>query len=194
MLVPGSGLGRLAHEVASAGYRVEANEFSPLFVTATDWIFNRREGAPLGLYPLAHIFSENYEPTVRPTQKRCLRGGCCAAECSWRLHAWCAGPVHEGDSALPALGGEAEVSSRVACSWRVSAARRVPTFAQDSGADRWRVDRWGGRGMRMTVGDFVALYKSGGPAHDKFDAVRAPRQPQPWCMSPCAGKRGLFGC
>jgi hypothetical protein len=44
----------------------------------------------------------------------------------------------------------------------------------------------------MTVGDFVALYKSGGPAHDEFDAVRAPRQPQPWCMSPCAGKRGLL--
>ena len=31
--------------------------------------------------------------------------------------------------------------------------------------------RWGGRTMRMTVGDFVALYKTGGPVHQQFDSV-----------------------
>lgn len=110
VLVPGAGLGKLAHEIMSAGYQVESNEFSPLFVTATDWAFNKLE-KELAVYPLAHIFSENNEPKDQYTRTT-IR------------------------------------------SPRLEAQRR-----------------WGGRTMRMTVGDFVSLYKTGGPVHQQFDAI-----------------------
>jgi len=58
ILLPGAGLGRLALLLAAAGYKVEANDASRLFVTAADYLLNR---APKGnIFPLAHVFSENW--------------------------------------------------------------------------------------------------------------------------------------
>eukprot|EP00932_Pfiesteria_piscicida_P008342 SRR837773.18727.p1 GENE.SRR837773.18727~~SRR837773.18727.p1 ORF type:complete len:384 (+),score=7.53 SRR837773.18727:71-1153(+) len=59
VLVPGAGLARLAVEIASEGFVVEANEASRLFLTFADYMLNR---APAGvpLYPMAHVFSENF--------------------------------------------------------------------------------------------------------------------------------------
>eukprot|EP00286_Rhodomonas_abbreviata_P012587 CAMPEP_0181320518 /NCGR_PEP_ID=MMETSP1101-20121128/18167_1 /TAXON_ID=46948 /ORGANISM="Rhodomonas abbreviata, Strain Caron Lab Isolate" /LENGTH=251 /DNA_ID=CAMNT_0023428229 /DNA_START=525 /DNA_END=1276 /DNA_ORIENTATION=- len=59
VLVPGSGLSRLAFELMRAGYQVECNEFSPFFATVTDYLFNHcREQHTI--FPLAHVFSENW--------------------------------------------------------------------------------------------------------------------------------------
>lgn len=60
VLLPGCGLGRLAVDIAAAGYRVEANDVSRLFLTAADWVLNRPPARPLRLFPLAHVFSENW--------------------------------------------------------------------------------------------------------------------------------------
>ena len=58
VMVPGAGLGRLAYEIALKGYEVEANEYSGVFCTVADWLFNRCSSAHT-VYPLAHVFSEN---------------------------------------------------------------------------------------------------------------------------------------
>lgn len=62
VLVPGCGLGRLALELAAEGYRVEANDASRLFLTFADYVLNRAPAEPGAIYPLAHIFSENWGP------------------------------------------------------------------------------------------------------------------------------------
>lgn len=59
VLVPGCGLGRLAVGLASAGYRVEANDASRLFLTVADTMLNRPPPAS-PIFPLAHVFSENW--------------------------------------------------------------------------------------------------------------------------------------
>jgi len=59
VLVPGAGLCRLSWELTGAGYAVEANEYSPLFVTVAEALLNRAESTQK-LCPLAHLFSENY--------------------------------------------------------------------------------------------------------------------------------------
>jgi len=60
VLVPGCGLGRLALMLAAGGFRVEANDASRLFLTAADYLLNRAPSTGLPLYPLAHVFSENW--------------------------------------------------------------------------------------------------------------------------------------
>lgn len=44
ILVPGAGLGRLAHELASLGYRCEGNEFSMFMLLASNFILNQACG------------------------------------------------------------------------------------------------------------------------------------------------------
>ncbi|CAJ1360155.1 unnamed protein product [Effrenium voratum] len=60
VLLPGAGLGRLALMLASEGFQVEANDASRLFLTFADFILNRapKDGVPM--FPLAHVFSENW--------------------------------------------------------------------------------------------------------------------------------------
>jgi len=58
VLVPGAGLARLAAKIAKEGYVVESNEASRLFLTFADFTLNRARGADV--YPLAHVFSENF--------------------------------------------------------------------------------------------------------------------------------------
>jgi len=60
VLVPGCGLARLALELATEGYKVEANEGSRLFLTFADYVLNRAPADAQKLYPLAHVFSENW--------------------------------------------------------------------------------------------------------------------------------------
>ncbi|CAE8676471.1 unnamed protein product, partial [Polarella glacialis] len=60
VLVPGAGLGRLALDLAAEGYRVEANDASRIFLTVADFLLNRAPAAGLQLFPLAHVFSENW--------------------------------------------------------------------------------------------------------------------------------------
>lgn len=57
VLVPGAGLLRLSYEIALRGYEVESNEFSGVFCTVADWLFNRCQ-RPHTVYPLAHVFGE----------------------------------------------------------------------------------------------------------------------------------------
>jgi len=60
VLLPGAGLGRLALELASAGFDVEANDASRLFLTFADYIVNRAPASGMQLFPMAHVFSENW--------------------------------------------------------------------------------------------------------------------------------------
>lgn len=60
VLVPGAGLGRLAVALAAKGYSVEANEASRLFLTFADYVLNRATAASHVLFPMAHVFSENW--------------------------------------------------------------------------------------------------------------------------------------
>ena len=57
VLVPGAGLLRLSYEIALKGYEVESNEFSGVFCTVADWLFNRCR-KPHTVFPLAHVFGE----------------------------------------------------------------------------------------------------------------------------------------
>lgn len=59
VLLPGCGLGRLALDIAREGFKVEANDASRLFLTVADYILNRPP-APASVFPVAHVFSENY--------------------------------------------------------------------------------------------------------------------------------------
>lgn len=59
VLVPGCGLGRLAMGLAAAGYQVEANDASRLFLTVADTLLNRPPPTST-IFPLAHVFSENW--------------------------------------------------------------------------------------------------------------------------------------
>eukprot|EP00927_Polykrikos_kofoidii_P074705 TRINITY_DN70731_c0_g1_i1.p1 TRINITY_DN70731_c0_g1~~TRINITY_DN70731_c0_g1_i1.p1 ORF type:complete len:396 (-),score=46.51 TRINITY_DN70731_c0_g1_i1:95-1282(-) len=60
VLLPGAGLGRLALELAAEGYRVEANDASRLFLTFADYLLNRPPDTAMPIFPLAHLFSENF--------------------------------------------------------------------------------------------------------------------------------------
>lgn len=60
VLLPGAGLGRLALSLAAEGYRVEANDASRLFLTVADYLLNRAPSQSMPVYPLAHVFSENW--------------------------------------------------------------------------------------------------------------------------------------
>lgn len=60
VLLPGAGLGRLALSLSAEGYRVEANDASRLFLTVADFIINRAPESGSTLFPLAHVFSENW--------------------------------------------------------------------------------------------------------------------------------------
>eukprot|EP00928_Gymnodinium_smaydae_P049249 TRINITY_DN33049_c0_g1_i1.p1 TRINITY_DN33049_c0_g1~~TRINITY_DN33049_c0_g1_i1.p1 ORF type:complete len:417 (-),score=47.07 TRINITY_DN33049_c0_g1_i1:57-1136(-) len=60
VLLPGAGLGRLALEIAREGYQVEANDASKLFLTFADYVLNRAPAAGASIFPLAHVFSENW--------------------------------------------------------------------------------------------------------------------------------------
>jgi carnosine N-methyltransferase len=60
VLVPGAGLGRLALALAAKGYSVEANDASRLFLTFADYVLNRAPAESHTLFPMAHVFSENW--------------------------------------------------------------------------------------------------------------------------------------
>ncbi|CAE7293538.1 CARNMT1 [Symbiodinium natans] len=76
VLLPGAGLGRLALMMASEGFQVEANDASRLFLTFADYLLNRAPADGRQLFPLAHVFTENFGhaqqyvdmivPSVRP--------------------------------------------------------------------------------------------------------------------------------
>ncbi|XP_054752163.2 carnosine N-methyltransferase-like [Lytechinus pictus] len=60
VLVPGAGLGRLAFEIASNGYRCQGNEFSLFMLIASHFILNKStETNMFTLYPWIHAFSNN---------------------------------------------------------------------------------------------------------------------------------------
>eukprot|EP00929_Paragymnodinium_shiwhaense_P120826 TRINITY_DN92896_c0_g1_i1.p1 TRINITY_DN92896_c0_g1~~TRINITY_DN92896_c0_g1_i1.p1 ORF type:complete len:431 (-),score=102.77 TRINITY_DN92896_c0_g1_i1:50-1192(-) len=70
VLVPGCGLGRLALEIAKEGYDVEANDASRIFLTVADWVLNRPPAEAAPLFPLAHVFSENFGHAQQYVQVR----------------------------------------------------------------------------------------------------------------------------
>ncbi|XP_064645722.1 carnosine N-methyltransferase-like [Lineus longissimus] len=60
ILVPGSGLGRLAFEIARLGYSCQGNEWSLFMLFASNFILNRcHEPDELILYPYVHHWSNN---------------------------------------------------------------------------------------------------------------------------------------
>jgi carnosine N-methyltransferase len=60
VLVPGSGLGRLAWEFAKRGFRSEGNEWSVLMLLASHYVLNARQGVAYDtIHPFVHIFSNN---------------------------------------------------------------------------------------------------------------------------------------
>lgn len=60
VLLPGAGLGRLAMSLAAEGFSVEANDASRLFLTFADYVLNRAPAEGMPLFPMAHVFSENW--------------------------------------------------------------------------------------------------------------------------------------
>eukprot|EP00126_Sphaerothecum_destruens_P002238 Sdes_comp15676_c0_seq1m4697 len=63
ILVPGSGLGRLAYEIAREGFRCQGNEVSFFMLLASNFILNRSEGAfHYTFYPWIHQ-SSNHQST-----------------------------------------------------------------------------------------------------------------------------------
>lgn len=97
-----------------AGYTTECNEYSKMFVSVADFLFNGKigdSGGAMPIHPMSHVFSEN-----------------------WRL----------SDQYFSTV---------------------VPTPAPGDEARKL------GKGMRMTAGDMVAIYKKGGPGHRMFDGV-----------------------
>ncbi|KAJ7651014.1 N2227-domain-containing protein [Roridomyces roridus] len=58
VLVPGAGLGRLAHDIASLGFTSQGNEFSHYMLLASHFILNRTsEVEAYTIYPYVHSFS-----------------------------------------------------------------------------------------------------------------------------------------
>eukprot|EP00042_Codosiga_hollandica_P045042 m.451952 g.451952 ORF g.451952 m.451952 type:complete len:458 (-) comp56923_c0_seq8:37-1410(-) len=58
--IPGSGLGRLAFELASLGYCAQGNEWSAFMLMASNYVLNRCEGTHhTVLYPWAHMYCNN---------------------------------------------------------------------------------------------------------------------------------------
>ncbi|PVD36231.1 hypothetical protein C0Q70_03209 [Pomacea canaliculata] len=60
VLVPGAGLGRLAHEFARRGYNCQGNEWSLFMLIASNFVLNRcKEVEDFRLYPWVHQWSNN---------------------------------------------------------------------------------------------------------------------------------------
>lgn len=59
VLVPGAALCRLAWEISGAGYEVEANEFTPLFSTVADAMFNHADTTSV-LCPMMGNLTHNF--------------------------------------------------------------------------------------------------------------------------------------
>ncbi|XP_054279680.1 carnosine N-methyltransferase [Macrosteles quadrilineatus] len=60
VLVPGSGLGRLAFEIAHRGYTCQGNEFSLFMLFASNFVLNRCNGVNLySVYPWIHQVENN---------------------------------------------------------------------------------------------------------------------------------------
>ncbi|KAF9559623.1 hypothetical protein BGW38_009084 [Lunasporangiospora selenospora] len=58
VLVPGSGLGRLAYEIAHAGFSCQGNEFSYYMLLASNFILNKtKHVSQFKVYPYIHSFS-----------------------------------------------------------------------------------------------------------------------------------------
>ncbi|MCJ1387385.1 hypothetical protein MMC18_000228 [Xylographa bjoerkii] len=71
VLVPGSGLGRLAFEVYKLGYEVEGNELSYHQLMTSNWILNNVVAdQQFDLYPFALTFSNH---TSRENQLKCVK-------------------------------------------------------------------------------------------------------------------------
>ncbi|KAJ7783980.1 N2227-domain-containing protein [Mycena maculata] len=69
VLVPGAGLGRLAHDVAGLGFACQGNEFSHYMLLASHFILNRTsETDAHTIYPYVHSFSNgaSHEAMLRP--------------------------------------------------------------------------------------------------------------------------------
>uniref|UniRef100_A0A1B6LD18 carnosine N-methyltransferase n=1 Tax=Graphocephala atropunctata TaxID=36148 RepID=A0A1B6LD18_9HEMI len=63
ILVPGSGLGRLAFEIASRGYSCQGNEFSLFMLIASNFVLNKcNEKEMYSLYPWVHQVENNLTP------------------------------------------------------------------------------------------------------------------------------------
>jgi carnosine N-methyltransferase len=86
VLLPGCGLGRLALDCARQGFAVEANDASRLFLTVADYILNRPPAVPAKIFPVAHVFSENWSvdqqyieiETPKPSPMEVATGGSCS--------------------------------------------------------------------------------------------------------------------
>ncbi|KAJ7075566.1 N2227-domain-containing protein [Mycena belliarum] len=58
VLIPGAGLGRLAHDVAALGFTAQGNEFSHYMLLASHFVLNRTTAVGAHtLYPYVHTFS-----------------------------------------------------------------------------------------------------------------------------------------
>lgn len=79
VLVPGSGLGRLAFEIAHAGFSAQGNEFSYYMLLASNFILNKAQRVrQFKIYPYVHSFSNivraddvltsAWIPDVNPTE------------------------------------------------------------------------------------------------------------------------------
>ncbi|KAJ7667264.1 N2227-domain-containing protein [Mycena rosella] len=69
VLVPGAGLGRLAHDVAGLGFTCQGNEFSHYMLLSSHFILNRTEAVNAHMiYPYVHSFSNlaSSEALLRP--------------------------------------------------------------------------------------------------------------------------------
>ncbi|KAJ7852827.1 N2227-like protein-domain-containing protein [Mycena olivaceomarginata] len=69
VLVPGAGLGRLAHDVAGLGFTCQGNEFSHYMLLSSHFILNRTtEINAHTIYPYVHSFSNvaSHEALMRP--------------------------------------------------------------------------------------------------------------------------------
>uniref|UniRef100_A0A915HT62 carnosine N-methyltransferase n=1 Tax=Romanomermis culicivorax TaxID=13658 RepID=A0A915HT62_ROMCU len=69
VLVPGAGLGRLAWDIAKAGYNCEGNEFSLFMLFGSNYILNHCKAInSVTIYPFVHQWTNNlsYEDQVRP--------------------------------------------------------------------------------------------------------------------------------
>ncbi|KAG0243489.1 hypothetical protein BGW41_002029 [Actinomortierella wolfii] len=63
VLVPGSGLGRLAFDIANAGYSCQGNEFSYYMLLASNFILNKTTTTKqYTVYPFIHTFSNIVKP------------------------------------------------------------------------------------------------------------------------------------
>ncbi|KAF9978006.1 hypothetical protein BGZ73_004131 [Actinomortierella ambigua] len=63
VLVPGSGLGRLAFDIAHAGYSSQGNEFSYYMLLASNFILNKTSNTEqFTIYPFIHTFSNIVKP------------------------------------------------------------------------------------------------------------------------------------